>query len=145
MSEIANSMSGEVLSQTAEGPIESRIFRVMIVTVAVAVVAATVLASWRVTTGLALGGALSLLNYHWLRTSVAAIFNIDLTTQRPRAGAWRYLLRYFIVGLAVFTAYQLHIVSLPATLVGLCSFVPALLVEALRQFYFAFIVGKESF
>jgi len=145
MSEIANSMSGEVLSPTAEGPIESRIFRVMIVTVAVAVVAATVLASWRVTSGLALGGALSLLNYHWLRTSVAAIFNIDLTTQRPRAGAWRYLLRYFIVGLAVFTAYQLHIVSLPATLVGLCSFVPALLVEALRQFYFAFIVGKESF
>ena len=145
MSEIANSMSGEVLSQTAEGPIESRIFRVMIVTVAVAVAAAAVLAPWRVTTGLALGGALSLLNYHWLRTSVAAIFNIDLTTQRPRAGAWRYLLRYFIVGLAVFTAYQLHIVSLPATLVGLCSFVPALLVEALRQFYFAFIVGKESF
>ena len=145
MSEIANSMSGEVLSQTAEGPIESRIFRVMIVTVVVAVVAATVLAPWRVTTGLALGGALSLLNYHWLRTSVAAIFNIDLTTQRPRAGAWRYLLRYFIVGLAVFTAYQLHIVSLPATLAGLSSFVPALLVEALRQFYFAFIVGKESF
>lgn len=145
MNQIADSVGSKPLTGMDSGPIESRIFRVMIVTVAIAVAAATVLAPWRVTTGLALGGALSLLNYHWLRTSVAAIFNIDLTTQRPRAGAWRYLLRYFIVGLAVFTAYQLHIVSLPATLVGLSSFVPALLVEALRQFYFAFIVGKESF
>lgn len=144
MSEIANSMSGEVLSPTAEGPIESRIFRVMIVTVAVAVVAATVLAPWRVTTGLALGGALSLLNYHWLRTSVAAIFNIDLTTQRPRAGAWRYLIRYFVVGVAVFTAYQLNVISLAATFAGLCAFVPALFVEAFRQFYFAIILGRES-
>jgi hypothetical protein len=144
MSEIANSMSGEVLSPTAEGTIELRIFRVMIVTIALAVVVATVLAPWRVTAGLALGGALSLLNYHWLRTSVAAIFNIDFEAQRPRAGAWRYLVRYFVVGLAVFAAYQLHMISLPATFAGLCAFVPALFVEALRQFYFAIILGRES-
>ena len=33
----------------------------------------TVLAPWRVSFGLMLGGGLSLLNYHWLRTSVGAI------------------------------------------------------------------------
>jgi hypothetical protein len=145
MSEIADSMDSERLTGRDEGAIESRIFRVMIATVALAVVAGTVLAPWRVTAGLALGGALSLLNYHWLRTSIAAIFSIDMTLQRPRARTWRYLIRYFVVGLAVFVAYQLHLVSLPATFAGLCSFVPALFVEAVRQFYFAIILGKESY
>jgi hypothetical protein len=145
MSEIADSMDSERLTGTDEGAIEPRIFRVMIVTVTLAVVAGTVLAPWRVTAGLALGGALSLLNYHWLRTSIAAIFSIDMTLRRPRARTWRYLIRYFVVGLAVFVAYQLHLVSLPATFAGLCSFVPALFVEAVRQFYFAIILGKESY
>jgi len=145
MSEIANNMSGQVLSPTAEGTIEARIFRVMVITVVVAVVAAAVLAPWRVTAGLALGGTLSLLNYYWLRTSIGAIFNIDLTTQKPRAGAWRYLVRYFVVGLTVFAAYQLHVISLPAAFAGLCAFVPALFVEAFRQFYFSIILGRESY
>jgi hypothetical protein len=109
------------------------------------VMAATVLAPWRVTLGLALGGGLSLLNYHWLRTSIAAVFSVDLARQRPRFRAWRYLLRYFVVGSVVLTAHKLKIVSLPAMIVGLCSFVPALFAEALRQFYFAFVLRKESY
>jgi hypothetical protein len=145
MSEIRNSMSSEPLSRRDNGAIESRIFLVMIVTIAITVIAATVLAPWRVTLGLALGGGLSLLNYHWLRTSIAAVFSVDLTQQRPRFRAWRYLLRYFVVGLVVFVAHKLRIVSLPAMIVGLCSFVPALFVEAFRQLYFAFVLRKESY
>jgi hypothetical protein len=84
------------------------------------------------------------LNYHWLRTSVTAIFSVR-GADRPRVQIWRYLLRYFVVGVAVFAAYQMQVVSLPATIVGLCSFVPALFVEAFRQFYFAIIHREESF
>jgi len=145
MSEIADSMSSDALTRRDDGAIESRIFLGMIVTIAVAVIAATMLATWRVTLGLALGGGLSLLNYHWLRTSIAAVFSVDLTRQRPRFRAWRYLLRYFVVGLVVVGAHKLKIVSLPAMIVGLCAFVPALFVEALRQFYFAFVLRKESY
>ena len=144
MSQIANSMSGEEFTRGADGALEMRIFRVMIVTVVLAVIASAVLAPWRVTVGLMLGGLLSLLNYHWLRTSVAAIFNLT-GTNRPRVKIWRYIVRYFVIGVAVFAANQMHVVSLPATIVGLCSFVPALFVEAFRQFYFAIIRREESF
>jgi hypothetical protein len=47
------------------------------------------------------------------------------------------------VGTVVFIAYQLNIVSLSATLLGLCSFVVALFVEAFREFYFA-IIRREG-
>jgi hypothetical protein len=143
MSQIANSMRGEAFTDGADGALEMRVFRVMIATVTLAVVGSTMLAPWRVTFGLMLGGVLSLLNYHWLRTSIAAVFNLT-GTDRPRVKIWRYLVRYFVVSVAVFAAYQMQVVSLPATIVGLCSFVPALFVEAFRQFYFAFIHREES-
>jgi hypothetical protein len=94
---------------------------------------------------LLLGGLLSLFNYRWLHTSVAAIFNVDPVAERPSAGVSRYFLRYMVVGAIVFAAYNLQLVSLAATLAGLCSFVPALLIEAGREFYLAIIHREESF
>ena len=144
MSQIANSVSAEGLTEGADGALEMRIFRTMIASVALAVIASTMLAPWRVTFGLMLGGVLSLLNYHWLRTSVAAVFRVS-TGERPRARISRYIIRYFVVGGTAFAAYELRLVSLPAMFAGLCSFVPALFVEAFRQFYFAIIRREESF
>jgi hypothetical protein len=147
MSQIVNSMSGGAFTEGADGgdgALELRVFRVMIATVALAVVGSTMLAQWRLTFGLMLGGVLSLLNYHWLRASIAAVFNLT-ETDRPRVKIWRYLIRYFVVGVTVFAAYQLRVVSLPATIVGLCSFVPALFVEAVRQFYVAIIHREGPF
>ena len=92
-----------------------------------------------------LGGGLSLLNYHWLRTSINAIFNIDHAGQRPRVRISSYLIRYLIVGAVVFAAYELRLVSVAATIAGLSSFVPALFVEAFRQFYFVIIHREESY
>jgi hypothetical protein len=100
------------------------------------------LAPWRATAGLLLGGALSILNYHWLRSSIAAVLS-NVTEKRPRAKLWRSIFRYFVVGAAVFAAYRLQIVSLPATIIGLCAFVPALFVEAFRQVCFA-IIHREG-
>jgi preprotein translocase subunit SecY len=124
---------------------ELRVFRGMIASVVIAVAAAAMFAPWRVTMGLVLGGGLSLLNYHWLRSSVAALFDVDPVNAKPRVEAWRYLIRYFVVGIIVFGAYWLRIVSLPAAIAGLCAFVPALFMEAVREFYFAFINREESF
>ena len=50
-----------------------------------------------------------------------------------------------IIGAVVFLGYKLQVISLAATIAGLCSFVPALFVEAGRQFYFAIIRREESF
>jgi hypothetical protein len=144
MNQTVNSVSGEGFTERADGALEMRLWRSMIASVALAVLASTLLGPWRVTAGLLLGGALSLLNYHWLRTSVAAVFRVG-AGERPRVKISRYFLRYLVVGVTAFAAYELRLVSLAAMFAGLCSFVPALFVEALRQFYFAFIHREESF
>ena len=145
MNQIANCVSRKRLDADSDGRVELSIFRTMIAAVFIAVIVSTILAPWRFTAGLMLGGVLSLFNYHWLRTSIAAVFNIDMAAERPRFKASRYILRYFVIGAISFAAYRLRLVSLPATLAGLCAFVPALFVEAGRQFYFAIIHREESF
>jgi hypothetical protein len=144
MAQVAEGSEVVALSER-DHAVEARVWRSMIIAVAIAVVAAAALAPWRVTTGLMLGGLLSLLNYRWLHSSVAAIFNVDFTSQQPRASASRYFLRYLVVAVIVFAAYNLKLVSLAATITGLCAFVPALLVEAGREFYLAIIHREESF
>ena len=144
MSEIANSGSGEGFTGDVDGALEGRIFRLMIAIVSLAVIAGAMLAPWRVTAGLLLGGALSILNYHWLRSSIEAVLS-NATEKRPRIKLWRSIFRYFVVGAIVFAAYGLRIVSLPATIAGLCAFVPALFAEALRQFYFSIIQREGTY
>ena len=144
MQPIADSARPRVEGDEADGRLEERLLRFMIASTAIAFCIAAFMAPWRTSSGLILGGALSVLNYRWLHASVAAIFNINLGTQQPRAGVSRYILRYLVIAAAVLAATNLRLVSLAATLVGLCSFVPALFVEAGRQFYFAIIHREES-
>ena len=144
MSQFANSMRAEGLGGEDNGALELRLLRAMMASVALAVIASTMLLPWRVTTGLMLGGLLSLLNFHWLQTSVAAVFKVS-AGKRPRVRVARYLIRYLVVGATGYAAYNLGLVSLPAMFAGLCSFVPAVFVEAFRQFYFAIIRREESF
>lgn len=136
---------GKSASSTGEGNgVEGRIFRTMAAAVALAVIVSVPFAAWRVTTGLLVGGLLSLLNYHWMRTSISAAFDHALSREaKPTIKMARYFLRYCVVAAIVFAAYKLNIVSLPATVAGLCSFVAALFVEAFREFYLAFIHREE--
>ena len=143
MSRIADNVSVQGFADEPIGALESRLIRVMRAIVALAVIMSAVLAPWRVTAGIALGGGLALLNYHWLQTSVRALLS-EATVKRPRVTITRYILRYLIVGAVVFAVYALQWISLPATIVGLCAFVPALFVEASRQFYLAIIYREGS-
>jgi hypothetical protein len=123
--------------------VQVRIFRVMLVTVIAAVSLAAIIAPWRVTTGLLLGGLLSLLNYSWLRSSVVAIIEANAFGKGSGSRSVRYLLRYLVVTTGVVAAYKLNLVSLVATIFGLCSFVIALFAEAFREFYFS-IIHREG-
>ena len=145
MNQIADSVNCKRLSAHNQRTVELSVFYTMIAAVAIAVILSAMLAPWRFTVGLLLGGVLSLLNYHWLRISMAAVFDIDIAAKKPRVKASRYILRYFVIGVITIAAYKLRLVSLPATIAGLCAFVPALFVEAGRQFYFAIIHREESF
>jgi len=143
MIEIADKVRGGRVPNANEDGLETRLFRTMIASVVVAVALAAAFAPWRVMTGLLLGGVLSLISHHWLRSSIAAAFNVEESGNRPRVRIWRYIFRYLLIGVVGFVAFKLQVISLPAMLVGLCSFVPALLAEALRQFYYAIIHREE--
>lgn len=123
---------------------ERRIFRSMCVTVVVAVLVSATVASWRVTTGLFIGGVLSLFNHHWLRTSVAAAFDTTTAGARPKLKIARYVLRYVIAAATIAAAYWFDIASLPAMIAGMCSFVAAVLLEGFLQLYFAFMHREET-
>ena len=122
---------------------ERRIFRGTFVAAVAAVAVSAFAAPWRVTAGLALGGALALFNQHWLRTSVEAVFEGASAERPPRMRAARYVLRYFVVAAVVFVAYRAGLVSLAATLAGMCAVVAGLLAEGFRQLYIA-IVRRED-
>ena len=143
MIETANSKSHGLFESDDDAALQSRILRVMALSVTVAVIVSTSLAPWRSTVGLALGGILSLFNYHWLRSSISALIAANASDKTVGHSAWRYLLRYAVIGGVVFAAYTLGVVSLPATIIGLCSFVVALFAEAFRVFYLAIIHREE--
>ncbi len=129
-----------------EAPREAvrRIFRDTFWAALVAVVVSAFLAPWRVTLGLALGGALALFNQHWLRSSVEAVFEGAGGAGPPRMRAARYVLRYAVVAALVFFAHRAGLVSLVATLAGMCAVVAGLLAEGFRQFYFAIVRREET-
>jgi hypothetical protein len=143
MKETSNNAGGGLTPETHSSGIERRVFRTMAFAVAVAVAASLPFAPWRVTTGLLLGGLLSLLNHHWLSTSSAAAFSVLAHGAKPELKLVQYILRYLVITAAVVIGYTLNIVSLAATIAGLCTFVVALFAEAFREFYFVVIHREE--
>lgn len=124
--------------------LERRLLRTMCVVAAMAALVSLFFAPWRVTAGLVLGGVLAVFNYRWLHSSTAAMLGTGTMGRRERMNASRYVLRYFIVAAIVCAAYAFNLVSLVATLVGLCSFAAAALLEAFVQIYFAIIHREDS-
>src|SRR5918912_1049554 len=115
MNEIANTAGGSALKLADPVAMERRLFRMMIVTVAVTVLVSAPLAPWRVTTGLLLGGVLSLFNHHWLKSSLSLVFSTAQSGRRVKINAARYVLRYFVIAAVVASAYTLNTVSIVAT------------------------------
>jgi uncharacterized membrane protein len=145
MSEIVNSVgSSSALEGSDAAAMERRLFRTMCWTVAVSVMVSALLAPWRTTTGLLLGGTLSLFNYHWLRASLHTIFSTAESGRRVKIKAARYVLRYFVIAAVVTVAYTLGLVAIVPTLLGLCSFAVAAMLEAFIQIYFVIVNGEET-
>jgi hypothetical protein len=146
MTEAADSARPGEPEDAGEDPraAERRIFRGTCAAALFAVALSAFLAPWRVTTGLLLGGALAAFNLNWMSTSVASVFEAAPAGTRPRVRAARYVLRYVVIGALVFVAVRLDMVSLVATLAGMCAVVAALLAEGFRQLYFAIVRREET-
>ena len=144
MSEIIHLAGRSALGHADPVAMEHRPFRTMCATVALSVIVSAPFAPWRTTTGLLLGGILSLFNHHWLRSSLAAVFGKAESGRRVKIKAARYVLRYFVIAAIVAAAYTLNLVNIVATLIGLCSFVAAAMLEAFMQIYFIIVNREET-
>jgi hypothetical protein len=74
---------------------------------------------------------------------VAAAFKVLSFGAKPELRLVQYFLRYLVIAATVVVAYNLNVISLPAAILGLCTFVVALFVEAFREFYFTIIHREE--
>jgi hypothetical protein len=115
----------------------------MAIATGLSVAVSAVAGPWRFTTGLLLGGLLALFNHRWLKNSATAAIRLSTTGGTSHFSLAQFLLRYLVIAAAVYAMFTLDLVSLPAVLAGLCSFVVAMLVEASREFYFAIIEREE--
>ena len=131
------------MSDAASNAINLRIFRTMVITTGLAVVVSAAIGPWRVTTGLLVGGLLALFSHRWLKDSAAAAIELSVGGATPRLRLAQFMLRYLVIGALVFSLYQLDVLSLPFTLWGMSTFVVAIFVEAIREFYFAIIQREE--
>jgi hypothetical protein len=131
------------MSDSASNAINLRIFRSMLIATGLAVVVSAVIGPWRVTTGLLVGGLLALFSHRWLKNSAAAALELSIGGAKPRLRLAQFLLRYLVIAAVVFSLYQVDVLSLTATLAGMSTFVVAIFVEALREFYFAIIQREE--
>ena len=131
------------MSDSASNAINLRIFRTMAIATGISVAVSAVIGPWRVTTGLLAGGLLALFSHRWLKSSAAAAIEMSIGGGTPHLRVAQFLLRYLVIGALVFSLYQLDLLSLTATLAGMSTFVVAIFVEALREFYFAIIQREE--
>lgn len=143
MSDTANNTVNPSVQDGDDQRLNQRFFRAMVAATAVAAALSTFIAPWRFTTGLLIGGALALFSHRWLRNSAAAAINLSIGGGVRQIQLFQFILRYLVVGAAIFAAAEFGIASLPAMLVGMSSFVLALFVEAIREFYFAIIRREE--
>ena len=132
------------MADSSDKAINQRIFRTMVIATGLSVVVSARLGPWRVTTGLLLGGLLALFSHRWLKNSAAAAIQLSSNSGVKQLRLAQFLLRYVVITGVVYAAYTLNLVLLIAVLAGLSSFVVALLVEALREFYFAIIEREET-
>jgi hypothetical protein len=108
------------------------------------VVAAFVAAGRRSACGVALGGALSLLNAQWLGASVGAILRVAGSSGDPAVPRWalsKFFLRYALVGVVMLAAAASGWFDLLGVGLGFAAFVGAAMVEAARQAYLTFRGG----
>ena len=132
------------MAESLDNAINQRIFRTMAIATGLSVAVSAVAGPWRFTTGLLLGGVLALFSHRWLKNSAAAAIQLSTDRGVTQLRLAQFLLRYVVIAGVVFATYTLDLVSLPAVLAGLCSFVVALLAEAFREFYFAIIEREEK-
>ena len=143
MKQTADNTGTSLFARFRATGIDGRILRSMAAASVLAIMASLPFVAWRTSISLLLGGLLALVNYHWLSNSSAAALSVVAHGVRPRIRITQYVLRYAVIAATIYFAYQLGVVAIPATIVGLSTFVAALFVEAFREAYLGITHREE--
>lgn len=118
--------------------VEKRLWRLMLGSLVIEIVVSLFWLDWQLTGGILVGGILATFNFRLLQTSIRGLWQTQ-----SNYFAFKFILRYFVIGLVVLSFYYLKIVSIFGILIGISSFVAALMIEALIQFYFVITKHEE--
>jgi hypothetical protein len=124
-----------------------RIHKLMLVLGAAALITATTMFGWRIGLGFAVGGAVSFLNFYWLKKVVAGVAAATIQSGTPassRGIVHRFLLRYFLMAIAAFVILTVSRDSLYGFFAGLFLPVAAMLCEAGYEMYAVLMRKTES-
>ena len=93
--------------------------------------------------GVLIGGALSLVNYYWLKRSLKLVFDKAIAGEPPQFLAGKYFLRYLTFAVVLAIVYLTKTVPIIAVLLGLASFALAIIFEAIIRLFSSFSNRKE--
>jgi ATP synthase I subunit len=124
------------MSQIDDSGIERRFQRNTYIVIGVSLIAGWFLAGWRMALGVALGGALCLLNIRWLSGSVRAILGQAAMTQSgrvPSGAASKFILRYLVIAAAIVIALSTGYFHPLGIGIGFAAFAGGVMIEAVYQ------------
>ncbi|MBI3652911.1 MAG: ATP synthase subunit I [Acidobacteria bacterium] len=109
--------------------VERRVWRNIFVVIALGLIAASSFAQWNFALGLAIGGALALLNFKWLHSSVKDILSAGASTAPPGT-TMMFAARWLVVAIVIYGATLTGLVKPLAMLTGLFAPAIAVVIEA---------------
>ncbi len=133
MTEDGSQQSDDFYSRALE-----RIHKFMLALGVAALVAGSAVFGWRIGLGFAVGGAVSFLNFYWLKKVVAGLAAGTVQSGTPvssRGVVHRFILRYFLMAMAAFVILTVSRDSLYGFFAGLFLPVAGMLCEAGYETY----------
>jgi hypothetical protein len=131
MSESASQLAGQQETLTFADPaaVNRRVWRNMFVVIILSVAAAAIFSGLRFTVGVALGGALALLNYKWLHSSLRAILAVG-GEKAPPGTRLKMVVRWLVVAAIAWAAHQTGQFDAVGIVAGLTAPAAAIMIEA---------------
>ncbi len=118
----------------------ARIVRFMLALGSSAAIAVLLRFGVAVAAGFVVGGAIAILNFHWLKRVVSALADratVSGERQSSKGVVLRFLLRYFLIALGAYAIFKISPDSLYGLLAGLFLPVGGILIEAVYELYAA--------
>ncbi|MCW5960014.1 MAG: ATP synthase subunit I [Pyrinomonadaceae bacterium] len=126
----------ESIKEGNDAPLSNqRILITMGFVVLIGTVVSSITVSARFGLGFFVGGIFSFINYYWLKASLKRIFEAAAEGSQVSAGPGSYIWRYMMLGAVLLIVFYSNIFPIVAFLLGLVSFVFAVMIEAFIRIF----------